>query len=135
MSNILLTLSSVFYWVLCVFSMVTGLIYISGKKQLNPLELSDKFVAKLDTEEKMKNFAIKMGYVTFVVGIVQGITAYAIMFGKNALSYWIALGFTVFSIGSVSVKLKGKVNAFPIMKAFFYVGILIVLIIYRKAFF
>lgn len=37
----LLILSAVFYAVLCVFSIVTGIIYMSGKRKLNPLELSD----------------------------------------------------------------------------------------------
>ena len=43
MINILLILCGIFYAVLCVFSIVTGLMYASGKKEMNPLELSDRF--------------------------------------------------------------------------------------------
>ena len=75
----LMILCGLFYALLCVFSIVTGLIYAAGKRQLNPLELSENTVSKLDTEEKKTAFAKKMGVVTFIVGIVQGITAFAIL--------------------------------------------------------
>ncbi|MBR4162739.1 MAG: hypothetical protein IKR11_04390 [Solobacterium sp.] len=127
--NILLLICGIFYAVLCIFSIVTGMIYMSGKKELNPLELSDKFMEKLSDPEKRTAFAKKMGFVTFVVGIVQGITSYAILKAGKPLYYWIALGFTIFSIGSVSVKLKGKINAFPLLKFVAYVSILIVLLL------
>ncbi len=135
MKSVLLLLCGIFYAVLCIFSIVTGIIYMSGRKELNPLELSDKFMEKLSDPQKKKKFAVTMGFVTFVVGLVQGLTSYAIIKGRNQLFYWIAIGFTVFSIGSVSVKLKGKINGFPIMKAVFYVAILIMLIVFRSAFF
>ncbi|MBR3349732.1 MAG: hypothetical protein IKG55_06625 [Solobacterium sp.] len=126
--GILLILCAGFYGLLCVFSIVTGIIYMSGKRELNPLELSDSFVKKLDTLEKRSLFAKKMGFVTFVVGIVQGITSYAILKGNNAFWYGIALGFTLFSIASVAFKLKGKINAFPLLKAAAYTAILIILL-------
>ena len=72
-----LTLCGLFYALLCVFSIVTGLIYVSGKRKLNPLELSDRFMARLSDPEKLRRFTVKMGWVTFAVGIVQGFTAYA----------------------------------------------------------
>ncbi|MDO4414944.1 MAG: hypothetical protein Q4C20_07685 [Erysipelotrichaceae bacterium] len=122
-------LCGVFYAVLCIFSIVTGLIYMSGKRELNPLELSDSFVKKLSDPLKRARFAKKMGFVTFIVGIVQGITSYSILKGSSPLEYWIALGFTLFSIGSVSVKLKGKINAFPLLKAIAYISILIILLL------
>jgi len=62
------------------------------------------------------------------VGIVQGITSFAVFCRHSALLYWIALGFTLFSIASVSVKLKGKINAFPVLKAVAYTAILIILL-------
>ncbi len=99
-----------------------------GKRELNPLELSENFVKKLDSNSKMQSFAKKMGFVTFVVGIVQGITAYCLIFGNNKTHYYIALSFTIFSICSVSIKLKNKINLFPILKAIAYVSILIVLL-------
>ena len=122
-------LCGVFYSVLCVFSIVTGLMYASGKKQLNPLELSEKTVSRLsDPEEKLK-FTVRMGWVTFFVGIVQGITAYALFRRNSPVFYWVALGFTLFSIASVTFKLKGKVHIFPILKCVAYVAILAVLLL------
>lgn len=124
--KVLLIICALFYSVLCIFSIVTGIIYLSGKKELNPLELSDKFVNKLEKNNKLSEFARIMGAVTVLVGIVQGLTAYSIFADK-----WYALstGFTVFSILSVSVKLKSKLNVFPLLKSLAYVSILIILII------
>ena len=117
-----------FYALLCIFSIVTGLMYASGKKAMNPLELSDKFMSRYSDPEKLKRFTIKMGWVTFAVGIVQGVTAYACFAHNSPVMYWIALGFTLFSIASVAFKLKGKINAFPILKCVAYAAILIVLL-------
>ena len=128
-NNILVTLCGIFYSVLCIFSIVTGLIYLSGKKELNPLELSDDFVKKLNSKNKLKEFTIKMGLVTFIVGIIQGITAFSLFKGHNALLYYISLGFTIFSICSVLFKLRGKINFFPIIKLIFYIAILIILLL------
>ena len=123
----LLIISAVFYSVLCIFSIVTGIIYMSGKKELNPLELSDRFVSKLKEENRLSGFAKTMGLVTFVVGIVQGLTAYSIFTDKW---YALSIGFTVFSILSVSFKLKSKINVFPLLKLLAYVAILVILIIH-----
>ncbi|MBR0478994.1 MAG: hypothetical protein IJJ24_07870 [Solobacterium sp.] len=128
MMDLLLTLCGAFYALLCVFSIVTGLIYAGGRRELNPLELSDRFMEKHSDPEDRKRFAVKMGWVTFFVGIVQGITSFAVFRRHSALLYWIALGFTLFSIASVSVKLKGKINAFPVLKAVAYTAILIILL-------
>lgn len=127
--SLFLIASGVFYGVLCVFSIVTGCIYMSGKRQLNPLELSDSFVAKLDTPEKMSAFAKKMGFVTFIVGIVQGITSYSILGGRSTVCWWIAFGFNLFSICSVLFKLKGKISSFPLLKLVCYTVIFIVLVL------
>jgi CHASE2 domain-containing sensor protein len=102
---------------------------MSGKKELNPLELSDKFVKKLNDTSKLKKFTIKMGIVTFIVGIIQGITSFALFKGHDMVLYWIALSFTIFSICSVLFKLKGKINAFPIIKLLFYIAILVILLL------
>ena len=128
-NNIPLILCGAFYSLLCVFSIVTGSIYMSGKKELNPLELSERTMSRLTDPEKRSVFARKMGLVTFIVGIVQGITAYSIFKAGSPACYWIALGFTLFSIASVSVKLKGKINAFPLLKSIAYVAILFVLLL------
>ena len=125
----LLLLCGIFYAVLCVFSIVTGLMYASGKKKLNPLELSDKFMSRYTDSDRLVRFTIKMGWVTFLVGIVQGITSFAILHRHNAVLYWIALAFTLFSIASVAWKLKGKINAFPVLKCIAYTSILVVLIL------
>ena len=125
----LLLLCGIFYAVLCVFSIVTGLMYASGKKKLNPLELSDKFMSRYTDSDRLVRFTIKMGWVTFLVGIVQGITSFAILHRHNAVLYWIALAFTLFSIASVAWKLKGKINAFPVLKCIAYTAILVVLLL------
>ena len=124
-----LILCGAFYALLCVFSIVTGLLYAGGKKELNPLELSDRFLARYADPEKRARFAVRMGWVTFFVGIVQGIAAYAILKGHSAVYYWIALGFTGFSIASVALKLKGKRSLFPILKSAAYLTILVVLLL------
>lgn len=127
--SIFLILCGIFYGILCIFSIVTGIIYMSGRKELNPLELSDRFMKKLSDPDKRRKFAQKMGFVTFIVGIVQGITAYCILKGSSPLDYWIAMGFTLFSIASVSVKLKGKINAFPLLKMIAYAVIFVILLL------
>ena len=125
----LLLLCGIFYAVLCVFSIVTGLMYASGKKKLNPLELSDRFMSRYTDSDRLMRFTIKMGWVTCLVGIAQGITSFAILHRHNAVLYWIALAFTLFSIASVVWKLKGKINAFPVLKCIAYTAILVVLIL------
>ena len=121
--------SGIFYGVLCVFSIVTGLIYMSGKRKLNPLELPDSFVASLESDDKLKSFTVRMGFVTFVVGLVQGLTSYAFLKAGSAGLYWLAMGFTLFSLASVAFKLKGKINAFPLLKAAAYLAILVILLL------
>ena len=124
-----LLICGLFYSVLCVFSLVTGLMYASGKKALNPLELPDSFMERYADPEKRRKFAVKMGWVTFFVGIAQGITALAVFLKKGPACYWIALGFTVFSVASAAFKLKGKVSAFPVLKCIAYLAILAVLLL------
>lgn len=124
--KILLIICAIFYSILCVFSIVTGIIYMTKKKELNPLELSDKFFNKLKNENKLSSFTKMMGFVTFLVGIIQGLTAYAIFYDKF---YVLSIGFTIFSILSVSFKLKSKINLFPLLKSLAYISILIILIL------
>ena len=93
--KILLIVCAIFYSILCIFSIVTGIIYMLGKRKLNPLELSDRFVKKLDEGNKLDSFAHFMGFVTFIVGIIQGLTAYAIYFDEYI---YLSIGFTIFSI-------------------------------------
>ena len=127
--SILIMLCGIFYAVLCIFSIVTGIIYISGKRELNPIELSDNLVKKLSTEKKKKKFSKIMWYVTFFVWIIQWITAYALLFSINSFLYYFAIWFTIFSILSVVFKLKWKINSFSLIKLVFYVIILIILLI------
>ena len=96
-----LTLCAVFYAVLCVFSIVTGLMYARGKRKLNPLELSEKIMSRFTDEERLRRFTVRMGWVTFAVGVVQGLTAFALYRREGVLPYAAALGFTVFSLASV----------------------------------
>ncbi len=118
-----------FYGLLCVFSIVTGLMYASGRRRLNPLELSDRFLEKLSDEETLRRFTVKMGWVTFFVGVAQGIASFACLRGGSPALYWIALGFTLFSLASVLFKLKGKISAFPLLKLAAYLSVLAVLLL------
>lgn len=135
MNAVVLIACACFYAVLCVFSLVTGLMYASGKRELNPLELSDTFLQKYQDPIKRKQFTIRMGWVTFAVGIVQGLTSFAIFRAGSVLDYALAVGFTVFSICSVGWKLKGKLSVFSLLKSVAYAAILLVLILVRDAFF
>lgn len=125
--SILIMLCGIFYAVLCIFSIVTGIIYFSGNRELNPIELSDNMVKKLSTEKK--KISKIMWYITFFVWILQWITAYALLFSTNSILYYFAIWFTIFSIWSVAFKLKWKINSFSLMKLVFYVLILIILFI------
>jgi len=125
----ILHLCAAFYALLCLFSIVTGLLYAKGKWELNPLELSDRFLSRYQDPEALRKFTVKMGWVTFFVGIAQGISAFAVFRGGSALCYGIALGFTLFSLASVAWKLKGKINAFPVLKCIAYTAILVVLLL------
>lgn len=127
--NVPLILCGVFYSLLCVFSIVTGLMYMSGNRALNPLELSDSFVKRLQDSGELEAFARRMGLVTFVVGIVQGLTAFACLRCESVALYVLAVGFTLFSVCSVLFKLKGKINAFPLLKLAAYLAILVVLLL------
>ena len=127
--RVLLYLCGGFYALLCLFSIVTGLMYAGGKKELNPLELSDRFLEKYTDPEKLRRFTVKMGWVTFLVGLVQGVTAFALLRAGSPVLYGIALGFTLFSIVSAAVKLKGKFHAFPLLKCVAYSVVLVVLLL------
>ena len=129
MITVLLKLCGIFYAVLCIFSIVTGLMYASGRKELNPLELSDSFMIRYADPGRRRKFAMRMGWVTFLVGIVQGITAFAILKGSSPAYYWIAMGFTLFSIASVTVKLRGKISRFALLKCFAYLLVLCILLV------
>lgn len=130
--SILIMLCGIFYAVLCIFSIVTGILYISGERELNPIELSDNMVKKLSTQNKKKKFSKTMWYVTFFVWILQGITAYALLYSTNEILYYFAIWFTIFSIWSVAFKLKWKINSFSLMKLVFYIAILVILFIGLK---
>ena len=124
----MLNLCALFYLILCIFSIVTGIIYMTGKRKLNPIELSDNFIKRLNTKEKLLKFTKKMGLVTLIVGIVQGITAYSIYRANSILFYFISITFTLFSLCSVLFKLKGKVNMFSLVKLMCYLIILVTLL-------
>ena len=128
-NNIILTICGIFYSVLCIFSIVTGLMYALGKRKLNPIELSENFVSKLKENNKLESFSIKMGWITFIVGLFQGICAFSIFYGYNTFLNYFAIFFTIFSICSVVFKLIKKINAFSFLKLIAYILILLVLIV------
>ena len=114
---ILIIFSAIFYSILCVFSIVTGYLYMTGRRELNPVELSDSFMKKIKDKKK---FARKMGLVTFIVGLFQGITAIfillAIINNRLIILYDIAMIFNVFSFFSVFIKLWNKSSKFAWIK-------------------
>lgn len=127
--NLPITLCGAFYSILCIFSLITGLLYATGKRKLNPIELSKEFVKKLDEKNQREKFAKIMGWVTIFVGIIQGLTALAIFKGYNPFLNLFSISFTVFSIVSVIFKLFQKKNLFSIIKLFFYILILLILLL------
>lgn len=129
-NNLYITFCGIFYSILCIFSIVTGIMYMSCKRELNPLELPDTFVNKLKQDEtKLKRFVFDAGLLTFVVGLLQGLTAYSLFKGHSKVLYFIAFGFTLFSIFSALTKLKKKFNTFPLFKSIAYITILIILLL------
>ena len=130
MIRFLLAVSGLFYAVLCVFSIVTGLLYATGRRKLNPIELSDIIMDRLDDPHKRAVFTRRMGWVTVVIGIIQGMTAWCFFSHRGGFAYGIAFGFTIFSIASVSAKLlRGRFSTFAATKLVLYICILIILIL------
>ena len=126
--NWALVACGLFYALLCVFSVVTGALYLSGRRKLNPVELSDRLVNRLSSTGRLERFARFMGAVTIVVGLVQGASSWAILSAGGQGGYALALGFTLFSLCSVLFKLRGKLSAFPLLKLGAYLAILVVLL-------
>ena len=128
--NMYVVVCAVFYGILCIFSIVTGMMYMSRKRELNPLELPDTFVEKLKANpDHLNRFVFDSGLLTFVVGLVQGLTSFCLFVGQKPLYYYIALGFTIFSTCSATIKLKNKFNTFPLFKSIAYIAILIILLL------
>ena len=120
--------SGAFYAVLCIFSIVTGLMYLRAGNVVNPLELPRSMVERMDDPDYMAKVSRFFGWLTFSVGIVQGLTSYSLIVGKRKWNYWLALGFTIFSILSAGTKLVTTFNPFPILKEVAYAAILIVIL-------
>ena len=135
--------SCIFYSILCIFSIVTGYLYVSGKRELNPVELSDTFVEKIKDKKK---FAKRMGLVTIIVGLAQGFTAICLItdllyyyqsFSWYAgphisyipFSFFFEIGFTIFSFISVFIKLWNKPSKFAWIKLMCYSLILFYLVL------
>ncbi len=128
-NHIALLACGAFYALLCVFSIVTGALYLFGKRKLNPVELSDRLVRRLTEQGRLERFARIMGLVTMLVGVAQGVAAWSILCVINTPARYYAVGFTLFSLFSVVFKLSKKVSAFPLVKLVAYVAVLLVLII------
>lgn len=127
--SIFVVASGAFYSVLCVFSIVTGLMYLRKGNTVNPLELPKSMAKKIDDPLYMHKVSVFFGWLTFFVGIVQGLTAYSLLFGCQRWNYWLALGFTIFSMLSAGTKLIMTFNLFPILKEIAYVSIFIILLL------
>ena len=135
--TLLLNICAVFYAVLCVYSIVTGLMYALGDRELSTIELSDALVEKLSDSDSLNSFAKIMGWVTFGVGIIQGLSSFALFKKGRKLYYYLPLGFTIFSLCSAAYKLIGKFSVFASVKAVCYTAIIAVLLLpqVKKQFF
>ena len=67
--KVMLNIAGGFYALLCVFSIVVGLMYATGQHELNTIELSESMLEKLSDPEALQRFTVSMGWVTFAVGI------------------------------------------------------------------
>ena len=102
--------------------------YLRAGNVVNPLELPRSMVERMDDPDYMAKVSRFFGWLTFSVGIVQGMTSYSLIVGRRKWNYWLALGFTIFSILSAGTKLVTTFNPFPILKEVAYVAILIVIL-------
>ena len=64
--NIPVILCGIFNSILCIFGIVTGLMYAFNQKKQNSLKLSDKFMEKLSDEDKLKKITIKWNRLHFL---------------------------------------------------------------------
>lgn len=128
-NNLPLILCGIFYSILAIFSIITGLMYVLSKRKLNSIDLPDKLIKKLNTKEKLTKFTFKIGWITLIFGIFQVIAALSIFKGYNVILWWIVTCFTIFSIILESFKLKSKTNKFSIIRLIIYIVILFILII------
>lgn len=125
----LLFIVGIFYSCLCVFSIVVGLMYIAELLEMKDVEIPESFMNVLSDKNAVGIFSIIMGFVTFTVGLTQGLSAYCCFLGKKPVNYFLVLGFTILYIISAAGKIFSSVSFFPIMKVVFYVAILIILLL------
>ena len=127
--EILVLCCGIFYSVLCIYSIVTGLLYLRKGNVVNPLELPKSMAARMDDAGYMRRASVFFGWLTVVVGLVQGLSAYCLFFGSFPWQYGVALGFTIFSILSAGTKLVMTFHLFPILKEAAYIGIFAILLL------
>lgn len=127
--GILVLCCGIFYSVLCIYSIVTGLLYLRKGNVVNPLELPKSMAARMDDAGYMRRVSVFFGWLTVVVGLVQGLSACCLFFGSCPWQYWVVFGFTIFSMLSAGTKLVMTFHLFPILKEAAYIGIFIVLLL------
>ena len=92
-----------------------------GRRELTTEELSDSTIKKIKDKKK---YAKKIGIVTFIEGIFQGIAAIfillAIINSKLIVLYDIAMIFNVFSFISIFIKLWNKSSKYAWIKIVCY---------------
>jgi len=125
----LLIFCGLFYSILCIFSIVSGIVQICSS-DLAAIELNDAMISAIQGALTSTGLTIGVffGLVTILVGILQGLAAFAIWKGHSKIGYWYALGFTVFSLLSCSSKLFMSVNLFSIAKIIVYILVIVILI-------
>ena len=118
-----------FYACLCIFSLIAVVAHLAGSRTFMTLELSKSFILqKIDAVQPLLN---KICVVTFIVGVLRGLSALAIL--KHRFFYF-PVGFTIVSIIAVIVKMTIEFNGLYIVKLVAYLTILAILIADRKNF-
>ena len=118
-----------FYACLCIFSLIAVVAHLAGSRTFMTLELSKSFI--LQKIEAVQPFLNKICVVTFIVGVLRGLSALAIL--KRRFFYF-PVGFTVVSIIAVVVKMTIEFNGLYILKLAAYLTMLAILITDRKNF-
>ena len=118
-----------FYACLCIFSLIAVVAHLAGSRTFMTLELSKSYY--LQNIDATQTFLNKICVVTFIVGVLRGLSALAIL--KHRFFYFPAV-FTVVSIIAVVVKMTIEFNGLYILKLAAYLTMLVILIADRKDF-
>jgi len=126
----LLFFCGIFYTILCIFSIVSGIIQICSPN-LASVELNEAMISTIQAFLDSTGITINrfFGIITILVGLLQGLAALAIWKGESKFGYWYTMGFTIFSLLSCSSKLFMSINFFSITKIIAYLLVIVILLL------